>query len=113
MSNKTRSVLYIGVTNDLYRRYVEHKQGLVKGFTQKYKCHHLMYYEEFKDINEAIEREKVLKGWVRVKKDKLIATVNPKKQDLAELVGWVLSCHTERSEVSLLCADLDSSLRSE
>ncbi|MBO5664858.1 MAG: GIY-YIG nuclease family protein, partial [Bacteroidaceae bacterium] len=40
MSNKTRSVLYIGVTNDLYRRYIEHSQGEIKGFTQKYKCHH-------------------------------------------------------------------------
>ena len=89
MSNKTRSVLYIGVTNDLYRRYVEHAQGEIKGFTQKYKCHHLVYYEEFNDINEAIEREKVLKGWVRAKKENLIATLNPEKLDLAILLGWV------------------------
>ena len=89
MSNKTRSVLYIGVTNDLYRRYIEHAQGEINGFTQKYKCHHLVYYEEFNDVNEAIEREKVLKGWVRAKKEDLIATLNPEKQDLAKLLGWV------------------------
>ena len=89
MSNKTRSVLYIGVTNDLYRRYIEHAQGEIKGFTQKYKCHHLVYYEEFNDVNEAIEREKVLKGWIRAKKEDLIATLNPEKQDLAKLLGWV------------------------
>ena len=88
MSNKTRSVLYIGVTNDLYRRYIEHKQEIIKGFTQKYKCHHLVYYEEFSDINEAIAREKVLKGWTRVKKENLIATINPEKQNLAEVLNW-------------------------
>ena len=45
MSNKTRTVLYIGVTNDLYRRYIEHKENVVEGFTKKYKCHDLLYYE--------------------------------------------------------------------
>ena len=58
-------VLYIGVTNDLRRRVWEHKQGKVKGFTQKYKCKKLIYYEYFTDINEAIRREKQLKGWHR------------------------------------------------
>lgn len=89
MSNKNRTVLYIGVTNDLYRRYIEHKQEIIKGFTQKYKCHHLLYYEEFADINEAIAREKVLKGWIRAKKDALIASINPDKLDLAESLGWL------------------------
>ena len=89
MSNKNRTVLYIGVTNDLYRRYIEHKQEIIKGFTQKYKCHHLLYYEEFAGINEAIAREKVLKGWIRAKKDALIASINPDKLDLAESLGWL------------------------
>ena len=89
MSNKSRTVLYIGITNDLYRRCLEHKQEVIKGFTQKYKCHDLLYYEEFTDVDEAIAREKHLKGWLRAKKDELIATVNPEKKDLAEALGWI------------------------
>ncbi|MBR4065217.1 MAG: GIY-YIG nuclease family protein [Bacteroidaceae bacterium] len=89
MSNKSRTVLYIGMTNDLYRRYLEHKQEVIKGFTQKYKCHDLLYYEEFADVNEAIAREKHLKGWIRAKKDELIATINPDKKDLAVELGWL------------------------
>jgi putative endonuclease len=58
MANTTRRVIYIGVTNDLYRRYLEHRNGIIKGFTDKYKCHELIYFEEFKFIEEAIAREK-------------------------------------------------------
>ena len=89
MSNKTRSVLYIGITNDLYRRYNEHKAGTIKGFTQNYKCHYLVYFEEYQNVNEAIAREKQLKGWIRARKNALIATVNPENRDLAEDLGWI------------------------
>ena len=89
MSNKTRSVLYIGITNDLYRRYSEHKAGEISGFTKKYKCHFLVYYEEYNLVDDAIAREKELKGWRREKKDKLIITVNPQMEDLAERLGWI------------------------
>ena len=88
MSNKTRTVLYIGITNDLYRRYIEHKQEVIKGFTQKYKCHDLLYYEEYKMVDEAIEREKELKSWRREKKERLIIASNPEKRDLAEELDW-------------------------
>ena len=88
MSNRTRTVLYIGVTNDLYRRYVEHKTGVIEGFTKKYRCHYLVYYEEYKFIEDAIKREKELKGWNRTKKENLIASVNPQKRDLAEEMEW-------------------------
>ncbi len=88
MSNRTRTVLYIGVTNDLYRRYVEHKTGVIEGFTKKYRCHYLVYYEEYKFIEDAIKREKELKGWNRTKKENLIVSVNPKKKDLAEEMEW-------------------------
>ncbi|MBP3614088.1 MAG: GIY-YIG nuclease family protein [Bacteroidaceae bacterium] len=88
MSNRTRTVLYIGVTNDLYRRYVEHKTGVIEGFTKKYRCHYLIYYEEYKFIEDAIKREKELKGWNRAKKENLIASVNPQKKDLAEEMEW-------------------------
>ena len=89
MSNKSRTVLYIGVTNDLYRRYIEHKSGTIKGFTQKYKCHHLIYFEEYNSIEEAIAREKELKGWRREKKENLINSTNPNKKDLAEDLNWI------------------------
>ena len=88
MSNYTRTVLYIGVTNDMYRRYCEHKYGIIKGFTQKYKCNRLVYYEEYNNINDAIEREKELKGWKRVKKETLIANINPEKANLAKVFKW-------------------------
>ena len=89
MSNKSRTVLYIGITNDLYRRYLEHKHEIIKGFTQKYKCHDLLYYEEFADVDEAIAREKEIKAWRREKKDMLIAASNPSKKDLAEELEWL------------------------
>ena len=59
-------VLYIGVTNDLQRRISEHKKGLVEGFTKRYNCHRLVYYEDFSDIKQAIVREKYLKGKIDV-----------------------------------------------
>ena len=89
MANTTRRVIYIGITNDLYRRYKEHRDGTIKGFTEKYKCHDLIYYEEFKFIEEAIDREKELKGWKREKKNALIKTFNPKLIDLAIELKWV------------------------
>ena len=80
--------MYIGVTNDLYRRYCEHKTGVVSGLTEKYKCHSLVYYEEFNMVGDAIAREKELKGWRREKKDRLITMVNPQLERLAEKLGW-------------------------
>ena len=89
MSNKTRTVLYIGITNDLYRRYIEHNEEKVEGFTQKYKCHDLLYYEEFKNVDDAISREKEIKAWRREKKEKLIAIKNPEKRNLAIELEWI------------------------
>ena len=89
MSNKTRSVLYIGVTNDLFRRFNEQRNGAIAGFTFKYKCHYLVYFEEYNSIDDAIAREKVLKGWRREKKNILIASINPQMCDLADSMGWV------------------------
>ena len=88
MSNYTRTVLYIGVTNDMYRRFCEHKYGIIKGFTQKYNCNRLVYYEEYNNINDAIAREKKLKGWKREKKETLIAKTNPQKANLAKVLKW-------------------------
>jgi putative endonuclease len=77
MTNKNKTVLYIGVTNDLKRRVYEHSTGVFPGFTKKYNCHYLLYFEEFNDVDQAIEREKQLKKWRREKKEALIACQNP------------------------------------
>jgi putative endonuclease len=77
MTNKHKNVLYIGVTNDIERRIYEHETGEYKGFTKKYNCHYLVYYEHFTFIEHAIEREKEIKKWRREKKDKLIMSFNP------------------------------------
>lgn len=82
MTNRPRGVLYIGVTNDIARRVWEHREGFYKGFTQKYKLKQLVYYEEFEDINSAIEREKQLKLWSRAWKIELIEKENPNWDDL-------------------------------
>ncbi|HEV3273056.1 MAG TPA: GIY-YIG nuclease family protein, partial [Candidatus Methylacidiphilales bacterium] len=74
--------LYIGVTSDLHGRVWEHKNGILEGFTKKYKINQLVYYEFFHDIESAIEREKQLKGWSRAKKIALIEKRNPGWDDL-------------------------------
>ena len=83
MSSHNDSTLYIGVTNDIERRVQEHKSGDIPGFTQKYNCTKLVYFEEYSDICQAIEREKKLKKWRREKKDWLIRSLNPEMKDIA------------------------------
>jgi putative endonuclease len=75
--------LYTGMTNNLERRLFEHKNGLFKGFTAKYKIFRLVYFEISNDAKVAIAREKQIKGWLRSKKLKLIKTINPKFEDLS------------------------------
>lgn len=84
MTNKSNSVLYVGVTNDLWRRVGEHKQNLVDGFTKRYNVHKLVYYEIFNDIKQAIKREKQIKGWLRARKNELISSLNPEWNELFE-----------------------------
>jgi len=83
MTNKSRT-LYIGITNDLMRRMHEHKNKLVRGFTSKYNIQYLVYYESTSSIHVALEREKQIKGWLRVKKIALINSMNPEWKDLSE-----------------------------
>ena len=75
-------MLYTGVTNDLKRRMYEHKNKLADGFSEKYNIDKLVFYEIYNDINEAIAREKQIKGGSRVKKIKLIEEMNHKWNDL-------------------------------
>ena len=83
MTNNSKT-LYTGVTDDLIRRVTEHKKGQVKGFTSKYNIKKLVYFESGSDINEAIFREKQIKGWLREKKVALIEQENPEWKDLSE-----------------------------
>jgi putative endonuclease len=84
MTNKYNTVLYTGVTNDLVRRVYEHKNKLIDGFTAKYNITKLIYYEIAQDVNEAIRREKQIKGWSRDKKKALIESLNSQWRDLYE-----------------------------
>ncbi len=84
MSNKNKNVFYVGVTNNLERRVFEHKTGIIEGFTKKYNCKELVYYEEFQNITDAISREKQLKNWHREWKINLIKTLNPDFIDLSK-----------------------------
>ena len=79
-------VLYIGVTNNLRRRVWEHTNGTFAGFTAKYRCHRLVWFESYSSVDLAITREKQLKNWSRIKKIVLIERENPAWADLSE--GW-------------------------
>ncbi len=85
IASKSR-VLYIGMTNNLRHRVWEHKNDLIDGFAKTYRCHRLVWYESYDDVANAIDREKQLKRWNRVKKDWLISLKNPTWEDLAG--GW-------------------------
>ena len=84
LTNWNNKVLYIGVTSNLERRLYEHREKLIKGFTNKYNVQKLVYFEISNDIESAILREKQLKKWRREKKNKLVETLNPDWRDLSE-----------------------------
>ena len=83
MTNEWNTVLYTGVTNDLIRRVHEHKSGICKGFTSKYKVNKLVYYEMTDDVEVAILREKQIKAGSRKKKIALVESMNPEWNDLS------------------------------
>ena len=81
MTNKYKTVLYVGVTSNLQQRILQHKNG-VCNFTTRYNVTKIIYWEEFSDIRIAIEREKQIKSWSRKRKEQLINEINPEWQDL-------------------------------
>ncbi|VAW43596.1 Excinuclease ABC, C subunit-like [hydrothermal vent metagenome] len=83
MTSKS-GTLYTGMTNDLARRVYEHKHKLIPGFTKRYNVNRLVYFETFNQPQDAIAREKTIKGWVRRKKIALIKLNNPSWADLSE-----------------------------
>ena len=84
MANKRNGTLYTGVTNDLIRRIYQHKDGEIEGFTKRYGCKQLVYYELHGDMLSAIDREKQIKGGSRKMKLALIEKINPNWKDLYE-----------------------------
>ena len=86
LKNWNNKVMYLGVTNNLERRLYEHKNKLVKGFTEKYNVNKLVYFEETQDVTAAIAREKEIKKWRREKKNQLVNRMNPNWKDLSS--GW-------------------------
>lgn len=87
LTNKTNSVLYTGVTNDLVRRVYEHREHLDKdSFTSKYNVTKLVYFEQTTDVDAALEREKQIKGWKRERKIALIMHSNPRMLDLYDQI---------------------------
>lgn len=87
IASKRNGTLYTGVTSDLQRRIEEHKSNKIKGFTQKYNAHTLVYYEVFEKMMDAIEREKQIKAGSRKKKLDLIEKINPEWKDLIDEVS--------------------------
>jgi len=83
MTNSSNSVLYIGVTSNLQKRVEQHKNHIYEGFTDKYNCTKLVYFEECNDISAAISREKQLKNWHREWKDNLVNQINKEWRDLS------------------------------
>ena len=82
LANGRNGTLYVGVTSNLIQRIFQHKNNLIKGFTRRYNCKILVYYEQFENMIDAIQREKQLKHYNRVKKIALIETLNPTWSDL-------------------------------
>ncbi len=82
LASKKNGTIYIGMTNSLRNWVVQHKEGLFPGFTQKYKVNILVYFEEFKDVRDAITRETQMKRWKREWKIELIESTNTEWKDL-------------------------------
>ena len=82
MANKKNGTIYIGVTSNLIKRVYEHKNDLTDGFAKNYQIHDLVYFEEYEDVNDALNREKKLKKWRRKWKLDLIENKNPLWEDL-------------------------------
>jgi putative endonuclease len=86
MASQT-GTLYVGMTGNLFARVMQHKNGKVDGFSKKYNCTRLVYYEGHDEVHKTIQREKQVKSWRREKKIALIESINPRWQDLAENWG--------------------------
>lgn len=88
ITNKNRTTLYIGMTNNLESRVDQHRVGTVEGFSKRYNLKLLVHYESFGEVRDAIKREKLLKKWNRTWKEELISKENPNWDDLSDGGNW-------------------------
>ena len=102
VTNESKTVLYIGMTNHLEQRITEHylNRGRESSFAGRYNCHYLLYYEKYQYVLDAISREKEIKGWLRSKKEALISSQNPEWKFLNEEImdNWPPDNGTSRGE---------------
>jgi putative endonuclease len=111
LTNKHRTTLYIGITNDLSVRLWQHRSGEIEGFTKRYHLNRLVWFEHFRDVNDAIACEKRLKGWIRRRKIALIEATNPRWLDLS--ASWDEQTRPDYWPWNTEEMTRDSSLRSE
>jgi putative endonuclease len=114
MTNRWKNVLYTGMTNSLEKRVWQHKNHAVPGFTKRYNCDRLVYFETYTEVDQAIARETQIKGWSRPKKNALVASLNPDWNDLA--ADWyndrVIPSRADGEESPASHEEGDPSLRS-
>lgn len=101
LSNYKRTTFYVGFTNNIIRRIIEHKNGYGSIFTSKYKLSYLVYYEEYQYANDAISRQKELKGWLRKKKIDLVKSINPEMKDLSQELFKIYQIDSEEMKLIL------------
>jgi putative endonuclease len=94
MASASRNI-YVGVTSNLVQRVIQHKEGSFGGFTSRYRCHRLVWFERYSWVGQAIAREKELKGWLRARKVALIQQENPTWVDLSEEWGAKIKLYDE------------------
>jgi putative endonuclease len=87
LASRPGGAIYVGVTNDLIRRVHEHRTGVVEGHTKRFKINRLVYFENYSDVRDALQREKNIKHWPRVWKTRLIAEKNAEWRDLFEEIA--------------------------
>jgi putative endonuclease len=110
MTNKNKTTLYTGGTNDLCRRVYEHKNHMITNtFTDKYNLEYCIYYEEFSFIDQAIHREKEIKKWNRKKKEDLINEVNPEWKEMVSGSGFLHEKLSFSQQVNDLITELQQS----
>jgi len=101
MTNRPRGVLYTGITSDLPGRVHTHRQGLLEGFTKKYNCRRLVWFETHPDVDHAITREKRIKHWRRIWKIDLVEALNPQWVDLWSQVNGSVEPTSELSHLPI------------
>ena len=87
LANRRQGTLYTGVTSNLAERIFQHREGLTPGFSSRYGCNRLVFYERYERMDEAIAREKQIKGGSRARKIALIEAMNPDWKDLYEILA--------------------------